>query len=78
MTSYPKYSIKAFRENGTPTVNSARHFDDIELARTEAKSIANAMGRGYVQLSKYDSRPEFGFYTVIEHFEANGPKIGRR
>jgi hypothetical protein len=72
--SYPPYAIKAFRENGTPTVNETRHFETLEAARKEAQELAEYMLAGYVQVSKYDSRPEFGFYTVVEHYESKGAK----
>ena len=63
-----KYSVKAFREDGTPTLNRARGFDDLEKAREEMRGIAEAMLGGYAQISTFDETK--GFYTVIEHMES--------
>lgn len=64
------YQVKAFREDGTPTLNRARFFESIEAAEKEAQEIAEAMTGGFAQISKWNDAPDFQFYEVVKIVES--------
>ena len=70
------FAIKAFRGDGTPTVNPRSYFETQELAEKEARELSEYMLAGFVQVEKFNY--EKGFFELVKIYESTRKPKNRK